>query len=218
MLMRLPFLGQRLLRGLVSSDTGGIGSPKPGVHSTFSNSKMAKAWAATTWGISLCVLEKAGLQGCNSTYLGFLCTQLSRTAFCVLLRKKKNELFMSRRIPFAVLHPASPRVFVEIKTIAPLLQRETYLIGEPRIVVAFFSPPYSVLVGLRKSAKSSEAKREPHLLKPSPWWPDACCRRDRVLTLPHLPTGARMEVVPGGLLRLLNSCWRESFPRASWKT
>lgn len=27
-----------------------------------------------------------------------------------------------------------------------------------------------------------------------------------------------MEVGPGGLLRLLNSCWRESFPGASWKT
>lgn len=55
-------------------------------------------------------------------------------------------------------HPAVPRVFVEIKTMAPELQEETDLIGEPRIVVAFL-PPYPVSGGLRESAQALPEQR-----------------------------------------------------------
>lgn len=65
---------------------------------------------------------------------------------------------MSGRFSFAVPHPALPRVFVEIQTMAPQLQEETDLIEEPRIVVVFLLP-YPASVGLRKSAELLQKQR-----------------------------------------------------------
>lgn len=118
-------------------------------------------------------------------------------------------------------HPALPRVFVEIKTMAPELQEETDLIGEPRIVVAFLPPaqsPAQSPVGLWKSAEALQSKEE--ALSPgrsSPWWPNTCPKRHRVLELTCPGTGRCLGVVPGDLPRLLKSCYRMSFPLASWE-
>lgn len=79
----------------------------------------------------------------------------------------------------------------------------------------FYSALPSLCRGSGRVLSASKAMRKPPR---KPWWPDCCPRRDRVLQLPCPQAGRRMGVIPGGLLRLLKSCWRVSFPRASRRT
>lgn len=186
----------------MSFDTvGGIGGPKAGVHSVFSDPKRARAWALC-W-LGCCPLCPGGGQAAGLTVLLPWASrelwllaqqQVDEVGAPELPSVSQPELFMSGRIPFALLHPALPRSIYGNQDNSALAAEGNRPYLRTQDCCGFSSALPSLWCGSGKAAESLRKQRGSLVsLKALPWWPNAMSQKRQSPRAPHPPMGAAWE-------------------------